>query len=65
MIEPRAILRGDEVTISLKNGGLALTAPGRALSDAARGEDLRVLNLSSNKTLTATTVGPGHVRVEN
>lgn len=63
--EPRVVKRGDEVTISLKKGGLSLTATGKALQDGAVGETIRIINLGSHKPLTATIAGQGHVLVEN
>lgn len=63
LIEPRAIRRGEGVDIVLRSGGLSLLAPGRALADAAEGDSLRVVNTSSNKTITVVATGPGQVSV--
>lgn len=63
LIAPRAVRRGESVEIVLRSGGLSLLAPGRALADAAEGEILRVVNTSSNKTITAQATGPGQVSV--
>lgn len=60
---PFAVERGDRVTIILSNGPLRLTAPGRSLSDAHIDDDVRVVNLSSSKTVTAFVTGEGRVEV--
>lgn len=64
VVEPRAVLRGDSVTISYANGILDLTAPGRALEEGAVDDFIRIVNLQSSKTITARVVQGGLVRVE-
>lgn len=63
VIPPRIIERGDKVRIVLDQGGLSLTATGRAMADAHAGQALRVVNLSSNKTIDAVATGKGIVKV--
>jgi flagella basal body P-ring formation protein FlgA len=63
LIEPQIVERGDKVTIELASGGLKLIAPGKAMEDGAEGDDVRVINLNSNKTINATIEAPGLVRV--
>ncbi|PYE84370.1 flagellar basal body P-ring formation chaperone FlgA [Pseudoroseicyclus aestuarii] len=63
VIEPLVIGRGDRVSIRYSDGLLELTAPGRAMSDAHRGQDLRVVNLVSNASLTAIAVSDGLVEI--
>lgn len=60
---PRIIRRGEAVTIALVSGALRITASGRALSDGARGEPVRVLNLNTNRTLDAVAETAGQVRI--
>ncbi|WP_375195242.1 flagellar basal body P-ring formation chaperone FlgA [Sphingobium sp.] len=60
---PRVIRRGEAVTIALISGALRITASGRSLGDAARGQPVRVLNLSTNRTLDAVADRPGQVRM--
>lgn len=60
---PRLVRRGEAVTISLVSGGLKITSAGRALSDGARGEHVRVLNLATNRTLEAVAESAGNVRM--
>jgi flagella basal body P-ring formation protein FlgA len=64
IVEPRAILRGDNVTITYAKGILDLTAPGRALEEGAVDDIVRIVNLQSSKTITARIVQEGIVRVE-
>lgn len=63
VMQPLVIDRGDEVTITFSDGAMRLSAPGRALSDAHRGQDVRIVNTSSNTTLTGTAVAEGIVEV--
>ncbi|KAA9009975.1 flagellar basal body P-ring formation chaperone FlgA [Histidinibacterium aquaticum] len=63
VIEPLVIERGDDVSIRYEDGVLALSAPGRALSGAHRGQDIRVVNLVSNKPVTGVAQTDGIVEV--
>lgn len=63
VIPPRIIERGDKVKIVLKHGALALTASGRAMSDAHEGQAIKVVNLSSNKSIDAIATAEGVVEV--
>jgi flagellar basal body P-ring formation protein FlgA len=59
-----AVIRtNDAVTVNYVAGGVRLTLRGRALSPAAKGESLRVLNLQSNRTIDAVADGPGAASV--
>ena len=60
----RVVRRGETVTISLVSGGLRITAPGRALSDAGRGDVVRVMSLATNRTLEGVALAAGEVRVQ-
>ncbi|HUD92386.1 flagellar basal body P-ring formation chaperone FlgA [Sphingobium sp.] len=60
---PRIVHRGEAVTIALVSGALRITAGGRALGDAGKGEPVRVINLSTNRTIDAVADKPGQVRV--
>ena len=64
VMEPRVVRRGADVTISFSDGPIDLTAPGRVLEDGAQGQAVRVVNLSSNKTIIATVVRTGLVAVQ-
>lgn len=60
---PAIVERNEIVTIRYDHGGLLVITEGRALDRAAAGEHLRVLNLSSRNTVTATAAAPGLVIV--
>lgn len=63
IMAPRAVTRGQNVTITLSEGGLRLSAPGRALGDAARGETVKVVNLATNASVSGTASAAGVVEV--
>ena len=50
---PIIINRGDIVTMQFNANGLQLTAQGKALENGAKGDKIRVENVSSNKTIIA------------
>ncbi len=60
---PVVIRRGDIVTLTLHQGALALSVSARAMTDAHAGQELRVVNLSSNALVSAVAAGPGSVRI--
>jgi flagella basal body P-ring formation protein FlgA len=63
-LRPPAIIdRNAIVTIRYAHGALTIIAEGRAMDRAATGEVLRVMNLSSRSTVTATASAPGLVTV--
>jgi flagella basal body P-ring formation protein FlgA len=61
VIPPTIISRGEKVKIELNYGALHLVANGRAIADAHLGQEVRVVNLSSNKTITAIATADGVV----
>ena len=65
VMEPLVIGRGDLVTISFNDGRLKLTAPGRAMGDAARGEEVKIVNLISNSSVRGVAKAKGLVEVIN
>lgn len=61
---PAAVVRKNQPVLMVLDGpGLSLTAQGRALEDAARGERVPVMNLLSRSVVEAEAIGPGRVRV--
>ncbi len=59
----RMIERGQRVTLVAGSGGLEVRVAGQALSHGAKGERIRVRNLSSKRTVEGLVVGAGLVRV--
>jgi flagella basal body P-ring formation protein FlgA len=60
---PRLIAKGDLVTVALQTPVMNLTLQGRALNDAGMHEPVRVLNLSSKKTIDGVVSGPRAVTI--
>lgn len=60
---PIVIHRGDEVTITYRDGDLSLSVPGRAMGDAHQDQPVKVVNLSSNLLVEGTAVSEGNVEV--
>jgi flagella basal body P-ring formation protein FlgA len=63
LIKPQIVRRGEPVTIAVRSGALAITAQGKALASGARGDNVRVVNLGTNRTLDGIVDGPGIVRI--
>lgn len=63
IIEPQLVRRGEPVSITVRNGGLSITAPGRALSNGAAGQLVRVVSTATNRTLDGVVEASGQVRV--
>ena len=60
---PVLISRNEAVTIVYRKGPMTLTVKGQALDDAASGENVQVLNLMSNKVLSAVAADQGLVTI--
>ncbi|MEO3474497.1 flagellar basal body P-ring formation chaperone FlgA [Roseomonas sp. CAU 1739] len=60
---PTIIAKNQLVLMVLDGPGLAMTAQGRALEAAARGDRVPVMNLGSRSVVEAEAIGPGRVRV--
>jgi flagella basal body P-ring formation protein FlgA len=61
---PPLVKRGDMVVIVAESRGIKVTATGEVKSDGLRGERVKVVNLDSNKHLTARVVDKQTVSVE-
>lgn len=61
---PPIIKRGELVTITIRKGGLTVTARGIASHDAKQGAMVRVRNSSSQKEIYCRAMAPGRVIVE-
>ncbi len=56
------IRRGESVTLVYAAPGLSLSMRTRALEDAVVGQNVRLLNTASNRTIDAVVTGPGAAR---
>lgn len=61
---PQKVARGDDVLILFHAGTLELSAKGRAMQNGAEGDFVRIMNLSSNKSVIAEVTGDRQVRVQ-
>ena len=61
--QPRVVRRGEAVTISFATGALTITSAGRAMSDAGKGEPVRVFNTATGRTLDGIADAPGQVSI--
>ena len=59
----RLVRKGETVTLVYSAPGLRVTAEGRAVSDGAYGETVRVINTESNRTLEAVALAPGEAHI--
>lgn len=60
---PLLISKNDLVTIYLRKGPMTLTVKGQAITGAANGAPLQVLNLMSKRVISATAIAAGAVEV--
>ncbi|TNE28647.1 MAG: flagellar basal body P-ring formation protein FlgA [Alphaproteobacteria bacterium] len=60
---PLAVKKGEYVTLFLTQGGLHLTARGKALENGAAGDVVRVVNTASSRIIEGEVVGAQSVRV--
>ena len=63
LVGAKVIHRDDVVAVIFREDGMILSLQGRALGDAAVGEPVQILNLSSKKTVEAVASGPGRAVV--
>ena len=56
---PQVIARNDMVEVAFISGGVKLTVTGRATRNAAAGEAVPIVNLTSGRTIDAVAVAPG------
>jgi flagella basal body P-ring formation protein FlgA len=56
---PDMVSKGELITIVYELPGLRLTARGKVLANAGSGDIVRVVNLSSNRTIEVIITGPG------
>jgi flagella basal body P-ring formation protein FlgA len=61
---PAVIEKNAAVTLVMEGPGISMTAQGRAMAAAARGEVVPVMNLASRTVVEGQAIGPGRVRVD-
>jgi len=61
---PLMVERGKSVTMIFEEGGLRLTALGKALQNGAEGDLIRVVNSNSNRTIEAVITGSQEVTIK-
>lgn len=61
--EPLAVTKNELVTIVFRQGPMTLTVKGQAVTSAAKGSPLQVINLMSKRIISATAIAPGTVQV--
>ncbi len=59
----KVINKGSRISIVAETGGITVRMPGLALSDAGKGDQIQVQNLSSKRKFQATVIAPGIVKV--
>ena len=64
VIKPLVITRGDRVELVFDDGAIRVTAPGRSLEDGHKGQQIRVVNLVSNRSLSGIATEQGLVEIE-
>lgn len=63
IVGQKVIHRDDIVSVVFRDEGMRLALHGRAMTDAAAGEPVQVMNLASKKILDAVAVAPGEALV--
>jgi flagella basal body P-ring formation protein FlgA len=63
IVGAKIIHRDEIVSVVFRDEGMRLSLHGRAMTDAAAGESVQVMNLASKKILEAVAVGPGEALV--
>jgi flagella basal body P-ring formation protein FlgA len=57
------VKRGQTVTLTFDDGSMVLSLQARALTDGAKGEPVKAINLSSSRVVEGVAAGPGLVAV--
>jgi flagellar basal body P-ring formation protein FlgA len=60
---PLLVKRNGHVAVVYQSGALTIRAEGRALSDGALGDEVRVMNLASRQTIVGTVAADGTIDV--
>jgi flagella basal body P-ring formation protein FlgA len=59
--QAEVISKGDHVVITARSGGISVRMSGEALTDGALGEQIRVRNQGSGRSIKVRVTGPGQV----
>lgn len=59
-----AVRRGETVLLSYEAPGMRITASARAMDDGGVGDLVRLVNVSSNRTVNAIVTGPGQASAQ-
>ena len=60
---PSVVRKGEPLQLVYQVGGIRLSVEAKAMEDAAAGEVVRVVNLQSNRSMSAVAWAPGEARV--
>jgi flagella basal body P-ring formation protein FlgA len=63
LIEPKAIRRGDRVTIQASSNQISVATSGTAMADGRLGEQINVRNNRSDRVIRAKVVAEGRVSI--
>ncbi len=61
---PQMVGRGETVTLLFKDGGIVVSAKGKAMQNATMGELVRVTNITSNKPVSGVVTGLREITVQ-
>ena len=63
-LTPAKVIRRDQmISVDYASDGISLSLSAKAMGDAAVGETVQVINLTSKKIIEAVATGPGHAAV--
>ena len=65
IIEPILVNKGDLVTVLIKTDGLELSTSGKAMDNGSMGTIIRILNLNSNRVISAVVNGENMAIIAN
>jgi flagellar basal body P-ring formation protein FlgA len=63
LTSPKVVRRGDMISVDYVSDGVSLSLEAKAMNDAAAGDSVQAMNLSSKKMIDAVATRPGHAAV--